>query len=156
MKSYQNRWSRWIALWKKLICFDYRRRHIMVDHENDDMTRLLLFQKVESNGVPFFKVVLGLHCSSFAGNSRSTGISQLQAGKTLSKRPCSHFLSTGHLLPYMWASFYPLDPSRYLSSFSSWRPKSKKIPFFTNLRCSTRLFLAGLLQTQFWSHRPSQ
>ena len=29
----------------------------MVDHENDDMTRLLLFQKVESNGVPFFKVL---------------------------------------------------------------------------------------------------
>ena len=30
----------------------------MVDHENDDMTRLLLFQKVESNGVPFFKEAL--------------------------------------------------------------------------------------------------
>ena len=65
-------------------------------------------------------------------NSRSTGISQLRAGKTRSKRPRSHWLSTVHLLPYMWASFYPLDPSRYLSSFSSWRPKRKKFPFFTN------------------------
>ena len=70
------------------------------------------------------------HLPIFAGNSRSTGISQLRAGKTRSKRPRSHWLSTVHLLPYMWASFYPLDPSRYLSSFSSWRPKSKKFPFF--------------------------
>ena len=66
------------------------------------------------------------HLPIFAGNSRSTVISQLRAGKTRSKRPRSHWLSTVHLLPYMWASFYPLDPSQYLSSFSSWRPKSKK------------------------------
>ena len=32
----------------------------------------------------------------------------------------------------MWASFYPLDPSRYLSSFSSWKPKTKKFPFSWN------------------------
>ena len=49
-------------------------------------------------------------------------------------RPRSHCLSSVHLLPYMWASFYPLDPSRYLSSFLSWRQKTKKFPFFTNLR----------------------
>ena len=60
------------------------------------------------------------HCPIFSGNSRFTGISQLRAGKTRSKRPRSHCLSTGHLLPYMWASFHLLDPSRYLSSFSSW------------------------------------
>ena len=60
------------------------------------------------------------HLPIFAGNSRFTGISQLRAGKTRSKRPRSHCLSTGHLLPYMWASFHPLDPSWYLSSFSSW------------------------------------
>ena len=65
-----------------------------------------------------------LHRPIFAGNSRFTGISQLRAGKTRSKRPRSHWLSTVHLLPYMWASFYPLDPSRYLSSFSRWRPKT--------------------------------
>ena len=41
-----------------------------------------------------------LHLPIFAGNSRSTSISQLRAGKTRSKRPRSHFLSTGHLLPY--------------------------------------------------------
>ena len=76
------------------------------------------------------------HRPIFAGNLRSTGISQLQRGKTRSKRPRSHCLSTVHLLPYMWASFYPLDPSRYLSSFSSWRPKSKKFPFFTNYPAS--------------------
>ena len=68
----------------------------------------------------------------FAGNSRFSGISQLRAGKTRSKQPRSHCLSTVHLLPYMWASFYPLDSSRYLSSFPSWRPKTKKFPFFTN------------------------
>ena len=72
-----------------------------------------------------------VHHQIFAGNSRSTGISQIRAGKTRSKRPRSHCLSTVHLLPYMWASFYPLDPSRYLSSFLSWRPKGKKFPFFT-------------------------
>ena len=47
------------------------------------------------------------HPPIFAGNSRSTGISQLRAGKTRSKRPRSHCLSTRPLLPYMWASFYP-------------------------------------------------
>ena len=41
------------------------------------------------------------HLPIFAGNSRFTGISQLRAGKTRSKRPRSHCLSTGHLLPYM-------------------------------------------------------
>ena len=82
----------------------------------------------------------GEHRPIFAGNSRSTGISQLRAGKTRSKRPRSHCLSTGHLLPYMWASFHPLDPSRYLSSFSSWRPKTKKFPFFTKFHCRTRFF----------------
>ena len=67
-----------------------------------------------------------LHRPIFARNSRSTGISKLRAGKTRSKRPRSHCLSKGHLFPYMWASFYPEDPSRYLSSFSSWRPKTLK------------------------------
>ena len=97
-----------------------------------------------------------LHRPIFAGNSRFTGISQLRAGKTRSKRPRSHWLSTVHLLPYMWASFYPLDPSRYLSSFSSWRPKTKKFPFFTKFHCRSCFFFAGLLRTQFWCHRPSQ
>ena len=98
----------------------------------------------------------GWHRPIFAGNSRSTGISQLRAGKTRSKRPRSHWLSTVHLLPYMWASFYPLDPSRYLSSISSWRPKTKKIPFFTNLRVPLVKKFVGLLRTQFWCHWPSQ
>ena len=74
---------------------------------------------------------------------------QLWAGKTRSKRPRSHCLSTVHLLPYMWASFYPLDPSRYLSSFSSWRPKTKKFPFFTKFRCRTRLFLLACCGLNF-------
>ena len=50
-----------------------------------------------------------LHRPIFAGNLRFTGISQLRAGKTRSKRPRSHCLSTRHLLPYMWALFYPFD-----------------------------------------------
>ena len=41
-----------------------------------------------------------LHRPIFAGNSRSTRISQLRAGKTRSKRSHTHFLSTGHLLPH--------------------------------------------------------
>ena len=97
-----------------------------------------------------------LHSPSFAGNSLSTGISQLWAGKTRSKQPRSHWLSTAHLLPYMWASFYPLDPYRYLSSFSSWRPKTKKFPFFTNFHFALVKKIVGLLLTQFWCHRPSQ
>ena len=88
-------------------------------------------------------------CLNFAANSRSTGISQLRAGETRSKQPRSHCLSTGHLLPYMWASFHPLDPSRYLSSFSSWRPKSKKIQFFTNLRCRKRFFFPACCGLNF-------
>ena len=72
------------------------------------------------------------------------------------KHPDFHCLSTVNLLPYMWASFYPLDPSRYLSSFSSWRPKTKKFPFFTNLRDALVKKFVGLLRTQFWCHRPSQ
>ena len=90
-----------------------------------------------------------LHLPIFDGNSRFTGISQLRAGKTRSKRPRSHCLSTVHLLPYMWASFYPLDPSRYLSSFPSWRPKTKKFPFFTNLHVALVKKFIGLLRTQF-------
>ena len=89
------------------------------------------------------------HLPIFAGNLHFTGISQLRAGKTRSKRPRSHWLSTMHLLPCMWASFYPLDPSRYLFSFSSWRPKSKKIPFFTKFHCRMRFIFASLLRTQF-------
>ena len=65
------------------------------------------------------------------------------------KRPRSHCLSTMHLLPYMWASFYPLDPSRYLFSFSSWRPKTKKFPFFTNFHGHLQKKFVGLLRTQF-------
>ena len=52
----------------------------------------------------FLKIVaisLNATLPNFSGNSRSTGISQFRAGKTRSKRPRSHFLSTGHLLPYM-------------------------------------------------------
>ena len=85
----------------------------------------------------------GKHRPHFVGNSHSTGISQLRAGKTQSKRPRSHCLSTMHLLPYMWASFYSLDPSRYLSLFLSWRLKTKKFPFLTNLCARTRLFLSA-------------
>ena len=96
------------------------------------------------------------HLPIFAGNSHFTGISQLRAGKTRSKRPRSHWLSTVHLLPYMWASFYPLDTSRYLSSFLSWRLKSKKFPFFTNSHFNLVNKFVGLLRTQFWCHRPSQ
>ena len=73
------------------------------------------------------------HLPIFAGNSRFTGISQLRAGKTRSKRPRSHCLSTGHLLPYMWASFHPFDPSRYLSSFSIWM----KLCAIIILQCKT-------------------
>ena len=50
------------------------------------------------------------------------------------------------------ASFYP---SRYLFSFSTWRPKTKKFPFFTNFHVALVKKTVGLLQTQFWCHRPS-
>ena len=64
-----------------------------------------------------------------AGNSRSTGISQLRAGKTLSKKARSHFLSQRRFSPMYTglSSFY--GPSQYFSSYLSWRLKSKKIHF---------------------------
>ena len=92
------------------------------------------------------------HRPIFAGNSRLTGISQLGAGKTRSKRPHSHCLSTGHLLANMWASFHPLDPSLYLSSFSSWRPKSKKFPFFTNFHSPLVTGFFWLCRAGLWMH----
>ena len=51
-----------------------------------------------------------LHCLIFAGNSRSTGISQLGAGKTGSKRARSHFLPKMRLFPYVYQPFHLLWP----------------------------------------------
>ena len=70
---------------------------------------------------------------NFAGNSRSNGISQLQAGKTLSKRARSHFLPKGVCSPMYFSIFTFYGPPQYLSWFSSWRPKRRKFQFFTNL-----------------------
>ena len=110
-----------------------------------------MFQRVESGWGPVFKVVLEYckRCSEFSrGFCSKVKIVTAQlfatppyfcwqlafyrhlptsTGKTRSKRPRSHCLSTGHLLPYMWSSFHPLDPSRYLSSFSSILPPSSLI-----------------------------
>ena len=48
------------------------------------------------------------------------------------KQPRSHlFVNRAIFCPYMWASFHLLDPSRYLSSFSSWRPKNLKNSSFS-------------------------
>ena len=47
---------------------------------------------------------------SFAGNSRSTSISQLRAGKTRSKRARSHFSSKRRLFPYIYRPFHLLWP----------------------------------------------
>merc|ERR1712163_40567 len=69
--------------------------------------------------------------------------------KTRSKRPRSHCLSTRHLLPYMWASFYPWDPYQYLFSFSTWRPKTKKFPFFTKFHCRSHFFLPAYCGLNF-------
>ena len=51
-----------------------------------------------------------LHCPNFAGSSRSTGISQLRAGKTLSKRARSHFSSTRRLFPYVYRPSHLFRP----------------------------------------------
>ena len=71
----------------------------------------------------------GKHRPIFAGNSRSTGISQLQAGKTRSKRARSHFSAKG-VCSLMYNGLITINgPSKYLSSFSSWSPKRKKFHF---------------------------
>ena len=74
-------------------------------------------------------LILKIAVSVNAGNSRSTGISQLRAGKTLSKKARSHFLSQRRFSPMYTglSSFY--GPSQYFSSYLSWRLKSKKIHF---------------------------
>ena len=58
---------------------------------------------------------------------------------TVKKGP-RHFSSKRHLFPYV-CTFY--CPSQYLFSFSNWRPKSKKFPFFTNLHVLKKIFLAA-------------
>ena len=57
--------------------------------------------------------------------------------------------------------FFPfVQPPFYLlwsiTSFLSFRPKSKKIPFFTDLHVALVKFCFGLLLTQFWFQRSSQ
>ena len=64
------------------------------------------------------------------------------------------FVNSAFVALYV-ASFNPLDPFRYLSSFSSWRPKTKKFLFFTNFHVPLVKKTVGLLQNQFWCHRPS-
>ena len=134
----------------------------------------LLFQRIESDGGPFLKVVLecwkrcsepfliyiyGIQCDFIPkscwkhSNFENRYIRYVNLAPDL--RNHQKKAQTVHLLPYMWASFHPLDPSRYLSSFSSWRPKTKKFPFSWN-SIAAHDFFAGLLRTQFWCHLPSQ
>ena len=88
------------------------------------MTSSQMLKKVESTGGPIFKVVL--ECQKgvlnlfmsismaynviFGGNLRSTGISQLRAGKTLSKKGRNLFLSQRRLFPYLYRPFQLLWP----------------------------------------------
>ena len=94
-----------------------------------------------------------LHCPIFAGNSRSSGISQFRAGKTRSK---STFRRKGVCSPMYNGLFTFYGPSQYLSSFSSWRLKRKKFPFFTKFYFNSISKKISLLRPQFWCHRPSQ
>ena len=82
--------------------------------------------------------------------------SKFGQGKHSEKDLASTFRPKGVCSPMYTGLFTFYDPSQYLSSFSSPRLKSKKIPFFTKFHCHFRKICFGLLRTQFWCHRPSQ
>ena len=117
------------------------------------MTQLLLLGKFEYGGGPKVKiaacqvfVTLPYFCWQLAFYQHLPTSGRQNTVEGPAATVC---LSTVHLLPYMWTSFYPLDPSRYLFSFSRWRPKTKKFPFFTNFHGHLQKKFVGLLRTQF-------
>ena len=76
-------------------------------------------------------------------------ILRYRAGKTLSKRASATFHSKGVCSSMYTGLFTYYGPPQYLSLFSSWMPKSKKNPFFTNFHFALVKVFVGLLQTQF-------
>ena len=66
---------------------------------------------------------------SFANGSHFVALDRLQATKTGSKQPRSHFSAKRRLFPNEYRPFTFYVPSQYLFSFLSYRPKSKKISF---------------------------
>ena len=56
---------------------------------------------------------------------------------------CSHFCQKGVCSPMYTGHFTFYDPSQYLFSFPSNRPKTKKFTFFTNSLCHPQFFLAA-------------
>ena len=69
-----------------------------------------------------------LHLPIFTGNSRSTGIYQLWAQKTRSKRARCHFSPV--CSPMYNGVFTFSCQSQYLSSFLSWRPQKFGLQIF--------------------------
>ena len=86
-------------------------------------------------GVHLWPYLRFQHLLNFAGNSFSTSISKLQAGKRRSKKPRSQFFAQKASVPLHNPAFPLFAPSQYLSSFSSYRPKSKKGSFFHVFSC---------------------
>ena len=73
-----------------------------------------------------------LHHPSFAGNSRSTDIPQLQAGKTLSKRARSHF----SFVPLCITAFSPFMAHHNISlRFRAGGQRVKNFSFFHEFAC---------------------
>ena len=105
-------------------------------------------------GVHLWPYLRFQHLLNFAGNSFSTSISKLQAGKRRSKKPRSQFFAQKASVPLHNPAFPLFAPSQYLSSFSSYRPKSIKDKFFTSFRVALVKLFVGLLRSQFWCHRP--
>ena len=101
-------------------------------------TNYQMLRKLECNGGLIFKVVL-MCC---------------RAGKTLSKGPAATFRPKGVCF-LTYTGLLTFYGPQYLSSFSSWRRKSKKFPCFTKFRVPLVNLFVSLLQTQFWCHRPS-
>ena len=91
-----------------------------------------------------------LHCSSFAGNSRSTGISQLRASKTRSKRTCSHFSLKKRLFPYVHRPFHLLWPiTIYLCVFELEAEENFFIFIFHEVLLPLPKKIVGMLRTRF-------
>ena len=96
-----------------------------------------------------------LHRPIFAGNSRSTGIFQLQAGKTQSKK-----ISTRLSFTYSesWVSKDSVGAYPEKVSVENFGVGSdlRKFSVFTNFYCQLQKKNVALLRKQFWCHRPSR
>ena len=91
---------------------------------------------------------------NFACSSRFSSASQLRAGKTQSKRSCSHFSPKRHLFPFIYPAFHLFSTITISLLVFKEEAEDYKNPLFHEFPCPHAIFFGGLLQPQFWCHRP--